>query len=93
METMTAKKVKSRYYTVRLEGDEIYTESVRKTVPMTSLRYEAMLKLKMIQTVLPQGMWSIMIEEQYDDRTYGTYDPEGNTIELSDPRGRRRGMR
>jgi hypothetical protein len=65
-ENMTVKK--SRYISVRISGEEIYTEhipalgSMRDHVPAVKLR------LREILRVMPLGDWSIRIEQQWPEK-------------------------
>lgn len=66
-ENMTAKK--SRYLSVRSGGEEIYVEDIPSTGCMRDHLPAAKLRLREIQRVMPLGKWSIVIEQQWYEKS------------------------
>ncbi|PJC48611.1 MAG: hypothetical protein CO035_02600, partial [Candidatus Omnitrophica bacterium CG_4_9_14_0_2_um_filter_42_8] len=62
-ENMTAKK--TRYISVRNDGEETYVENIPVTGRMRDYLPAAKLRLREIQRVMPLGKWSITIEQQW----------------------------
>lgn len=84
MRTVTpVNRIKSRYLSFRNEGREICIEDVSKTMSRDILKEIALKKLHLIRQALPQGNWSIRIEQEVRDggfnnmaSHYESYDPE-----------------
>ena len=64
-ENMTAKK--SRYISVRNDGEETYVENIPVTGRMRDPLPAAKLRLREIQRVMPLGKWSVTIEQQWKE--------------------------
>ena len=64
-ENMTAKK--TRYISVRNDGEETYVENIPVTGRMRDYLPAAKLRLREIQRVMPLGKWSITIEQQWKE--------------------------
>ena len=64
-ENMTAKK--SRYISVRNDGEETYVENIPVSGRMRDHLPAAKLRLREIQRVMPLGKWSITIEQQWKE--------------------------
>ena len=64
-ENVTAKK--SRYISVRNDGEETYVENISVTGRMRDHLPAAKLRLREIQRVMPLGKWSITIEQQWKE--------------------------
>lgn len=65
-ENMTVKK--SRYISVRIRGEEIYTENIPASDSMRDHLPAVKLRLREIQRVMPLGDWSIWIEQQWPEK-------------------------
>ena len=59
---------KSRYISVRLGGEEIYTENISVSGSMRDHLSAVKLRLREIQRVMPLGKWSIRIEQQWPEK-------------------------
>ena len=64
-ENVTAKK--SRYISVRNDGEETYVENISVSGRMRGHLPAAKLRLREIQRVMPLGKWSITIEQQWKE--------------------------
>jgi len=64
-ENMTAKK--TRYISVRNDGEETYVENIPVSSRMRDHLPAVKLRLREIQRVMPMGKWSITIEQQWKD--------------------------
>lgn len=64
-ENMTAKK--TRYISVRNDGEETYIENISSSGRMRDYLPAAKLRLREIQRVMPLGKWSITIEQQWKE--------------------------
>lgn len=64
-ENFTAKK--TRYISVRNDGEETYVENIPVAGRMRDHLPAARLRLREIQRVMPLGKWSITIEQQWKD--------------------------
>ena len=64
-ENMTAKK--TRYISVRNDGEETYVENISVSGRMRDYLPAAKLRLREIQRVMPLGKWSITIEQQWKE--------------------------
>ena len=76
-------RIKSRYFSVRNEGHEIYVEDVSKTMSREVLKQIALKKLHLIRQAMPSGTWTIVIEQEVRDGDfknmashYESYNPE-----------------
>ncbi len=65
-ENMTVKK--SRYISVRLGCEEVYTENISVSGSMRDHLPAVKLRLREIQRVMPLGKWSIRIEQQWPEK-------------------------
>ena len=65
-ESLAAKK--SRYISVRLGSEEIYTENIPVSGSMRDHLPAVKLRLREIQRVMPLGKWSIRIEQQWPEK-------------------------
>lgn len=65
-ENMTVKK--TRYISVRIGNEEIYTENVSASGSMWDYLPAVRLRLRDIQRVMPLGKWSIRIEQQWPEK-------------------------
>ena len=65
-ENTTAKK--TRYISVRNDGEETYVENIPTTGRMRDHLPAVKLRLREIQRVMPLGKWSITIEQQWKER-------------------------
>ena len=70
-ENMTAKK--TRYISVRNDGEETYIENIPATGRMRDHLPAAKLRLREIQRVMPLGKWSIRIEQQWPEGSMRHY--------------------
>ena len=59
---------RSRYISVRINGEEIYTEDVSASGSMRDQIPSVKLRLRDIQRVMPLGKWSIRIEQQWPEK-------------------------
>ena len=66
-ENMTAKK--TRYISVRNDGEEIYVENIPVSGRMRDHLPVVRLRLREIQKVMPLGKWSITIEQQWKENS------------------------
>lgn len=64
-ENITAKK--TRYISVRNDGEETYVENIPVSDRMCDHLPAAKLRLREIQRVMPLGKWSITIEQQWKE--------------------------
>lgn len=64
-ENMTEKK--TRYISVRNDGEEMYVENISITGRMRDHLPAAKLRLREIQRIMPLGKWSITIEQQWKE--------------------------
>ena len=65
-ENMTVKK--SRYISVRIGGEEIYTENISVSGSIRDHLPAAKIRLREIERIMPLGKWSIRIEQQWPDK-------------------------
>ncbi len=65
-ENMIVKK--SRYISVRISGEEIYTENIPVTGSMRDHLPAVKIRLREIERVMPLGKWSIRIEQQWPEK-------------------------
>lgn len=65
-ENMTAKK--TRYISVRNDGEETYIENIPVTGRMRDHLPAAKLRLREIQRAMPLGKWTITIEQQWKEK-------------------------
>lgn len=64
-ENMTVKK--TRYISVRNDGEETYVENIPASGRMRDHLPAVKLRLREIQRVMPLGKWSITIEQQWKE--------------------------
>ena len=69
-ENMTAKK--TRYISVRNDGEEMYVENISTSGRLREHLPAVKLRLREIKRLMPLGKWSITIEQQWkeNDVTY-----------------------
>lgn len=65
-ENMTAKK--TRYISVRNDGEETYIENIPVTGRMRDHLPATKLRLREIQRAMPLGKWTITIEQQWKEK-------------------------
>ena len=58
---------KSRYISVRNDGEETYVENIPVSGRMRDHLPAVKLRLREIQRVMPLGKWSIIIEQQWKE--------------------------
>lgn len=64
---------KSRYFSVTLGGDEIYTEQISVEGDIRERILAGKLRLREIRKVMPLGKWGLNIEEQWKERNGDTH--------------------
>ena len=64
-ENMSAKK--TRYISLRNDGEEMYVENIPVSGRMRDHLPAAKLRLREIQRIMPLGKWSITIEQQWKE--------------------------
>ncbi len=62
---MNAKTLKSRYLSLKQDGQEIYVEDIPTTGKTEDYILLALKKLEAVRKALPKAKWSITIEEQF----------------------------
>ena len=65
-ENMIAKK--SRYISVRIGGEEIYTENIPVSGSIRDHLPAAKIRLREIERIMPVGKWSIRIAQQWPEK-------------------------
>lgn len=86
-QAVATRAIDSRYLSVKLEGHEIYCESVKKDGSIFDMKASALIKLELIRKALPSGSWTITIEQQWKvgygqaERNFDVYNPEDDSIE------------
>jgi len=82
-----AKRIASRYLSVKNEGQEVYAEDISKDGLLIDYRVMAQKRLGKIQEAMPVGTWTITVEQQYhpnpndNSRVYDIMDPTNGKIE------------
>jgi len=64
---MNSKTLKSRYLSLKQDGEEMYVEDVAATGKTEDYVQLALKKLAAVRKALPKAKWSITIEEQFTD--------------------------
>lgn len=64
-ENMTVKK--TRYISIRNNGEEIYIENIAVTGRMKDHAPAVKIRLREIERLMPLGKWSITIEQQWKE--------------------------
>lgn len=65
-ENMTVRK--KRYICVKVDGLEVYLETISSTGSMRDYLPTAKLRLREIEKVMPCGRWSMKIEQQWPEK-------------------------
>lgn len=81
-ENMTVKK--TRYISVKLNGEEMYVEDISATGSMKGYLKACRERLKHIRKAMPNASWSVTIEQQWkekDDSHFQIMDVETEEIQ------------
>ncbi len=65
---LEGKRFAARYFTINLEGHEIYTEPLDTHHTMASWAPSVASRLRKVKEALPKGSWTAHIEQQWKGR-------------------------
>ena len=81
---LKAKVKKSRYFCVSVNGEEIYSERMSLEGRLSEHLMAARIRLREIERVMPLGLWSARVEEQWPEggaRHYQWFDVKTGKLE------------